>query len=140
MRGIRAARSAAVVLAAAATGIALAAGPAAADVPIGQPMNGKMTYYTDKGFGACGTPIDANSQDLVAVSPSWWTSANPNNDPLCKGISVEVSYNGKTVRVPVRDKCLSCDRTHIDLGRPAFQKLAPLDRGVVNGITWKFVR
>lgn len=140
MRALRPARFAAVTLAAAATGIALAAGPASAGIPIGQSMTGKMTYYNDKGYGACGTPIDAGSQDLVAVPAAWWTSANPNNDPLCKGISVEVSYNGRTIRVPVKDKCPSCDRTHIDLSQSAFQKLAPLDRGVVNGITWKFVR
>ncbi|MFI9722064.1 cysteine/serine endopeptidase inhibitor [Streptomyces sp. NPDC052396] len=140
MRALRPARYAATILAAAVTGIALGAGPAAAGVPIGQPMSGKMTYYTDRGYGACGTPIDASSQDLVAVPAAWWTSANPNNDPLCQGISVEVSYNGRTVRVPVRDKCPSCDRTHIDLSQPAFARLAPLDRGVINGITWKFVR
>lgn len=140
MRALKTLRYAAPVLVAAVTGIALGAGPAAADVPIGQSMSGKMTYYTDKGYGACGTPIDATSQDLVAVPASWWTSANPNNDPLCKGISVEVSYQGKTIRVPVKDKCPSCDRTHIDLSKTAFQKLAPLDKGVINGITWKFVR
>lgn len=140
MRELRRVRYATTALVAAVTGIALGAGTASADVPIGRQMNGKMTYYTDKGYGACGTPIDATSQDLVAVPASWWTSPNPNNDPLCKGVSVEVSYNGKTIRVPVRDKCPSCDPTHIDLSRTAFQKLAPLDRGVVNGITWKFVR
>ncbi|MFF4223741.1 cysteine/serine endopeptidase inhibitor [Streptomyces abikoensis] len=140
MRDFRRARYAATVLATAATGIAIGAGPAAADVPIGRAVTGKMTYYTDRGYGACGTPIDATSQDLVAVSAAWWTSGNPNNDPLCKGISVEVSYNGRTIRVPVKDKCPSCDRSHIDLSRTAFQKLAPLDKGVVNGITWKFVR
>ncbi|MCC3773855.1 cysteine/serine endopeptidase inhibitor [Streptomyces sp. UNOB3_S3] len=140
MREFKRARYAATVLAATATGIALSAGPAAADVPIGKPVTGKATYYTDKGYGACGTPIDATSQNLVAVSAAWWTSGNPNNDPLCKGISVEVTYNGKTIRVPVKDKCLSCDRNHIDLSQPAFQKLAPLDKGVVQGLTWKFVR
>ncbi|MBC2878384.1 MULTISPECIES: cysteine/serine endopeptidase inhibitor [Streptomyces] len=139
-RRVRRVRFAACALVAAATGIALGAGPASADIPIGQTMTGKMTYYNDKGYGACGTPIDASSQDLVAVPAAWWTSPNPNNDPLCRGVSVEVSYNGKTIRVPVRDKCPSCDRTHLDLSQTAFRKLAPLDRGVVNGITWKFVR
>ncbi|MEV5508074.1 cysteine/serine endopeptidase inhibitor [Streptomyces orinoci] len=140
MPALRPARYAATVLVAAATGIALGAGPAAADIPVGRPMTGKMTYYTDKGYGACGTPIDATSQNLVAVPAAWWTSPNPNNDPLCQGLSVEVSYNGRTIRVPVKDKCPSCDPTHLDLSRPAFASLAPLDRGVVNGITWKFVR
>ncbi|QEU91213.1 cysteine/serine endopeptidase inhibitor [Streptomyces kanamyceticus] len=133
-------RRGATVAAAAVVGIALASGTAHADIPIGQPMTGKMTYYNDKGYGACGTPIDASTQDLVAVPASWWTTPNPNNDPLCQGISVQVSYNGRTITVPVRDKCPSCAATHIDLSQTAFQKLAPLDVGVVNGITWKFVR
>ncbi|MFE0177541.1 cysteine/serine endopeptidase inhibitor [Streptomyces sp. NPDC059002] len=136
-KGIRL-RHGAVIAATAVVGIALGTGTAQA-VPIGQPMTGKMTYYNDKGYGACGTPIDASAQDLVAVPASWWTTPNPNNDPLCQGISVEVSYHGKTIRVPVKDKCPSCAANHIDLSQTAFQKLAPLDVGVVDGITWKFV-
>ena len=42
---------------------------------------------------------------LVAVSASYWTTPNPNNDPLCTGVSVQVTYNGRTITVPVRDKC-----------------------------------
>ncbi|MDH6709273.1 expansin (peptidoglycan-binding protein) [Kitasatospora sp. MAA19] len=125
---------------AAAALIALTAGTASASIPINQPMTGKATYYTDAGYGACGTPIDASSQLLVAVSPAWWTAANPNNDPLCQGISVKVTYQGKTVTVPVRDKCLSCESTHIDLSQPAFAQFAPLGQGVINGLTWQFVQ
>ncbi|GAA2226685.1 MULTISPECIES: cysteine/serine endopeptidase inhibitor [Kitasatospora] len=119
--------------------VVLSAGTATAAIPVNKPVGGSMTYYTDAGYGACGTRIDPGSELLVAVSHTWWTSANPNNDPLCKGISVKVTYHGKTVTVPVRDKCPSCDAGHIDLSRPAFAKLAPLDKGVVNGITWQFV-
>ncbi len=117
----------------------LAGGPAAAAVPIGQPMSGEMTYYNDVGYGACGTPIDASSQYLVAVSYQWWTAANPNNDPLCSGISVQVTYGGKTLTLPVADKCPTCDAGHIDLSQPAFAEFAPLGTGVVTGITWQFV-
>ncbi|MFG3055842.1 cysteine/serine endopeptidase inhibitor [Kitasatospora sp. NPDC048239] len=120
--------------------LALGAGTAAAAIPVNKPMTGKATYYNDAGFGACGTRINAATQLLVAVSHAWWTTANPNNDPVCKGISVKVSYQGKTVTVPVRDQCPSCDSTHIDLSQPAFAKLAPLGRGVINGLTWQFVR
>jgi len=119
--------------------LVLGAGTAAAALPIGESRTGSMTWYDDAGYGACGTRIDASTQDLVAVPYSWWTAANPNQDPLCAGISVQVTYNGRTVTVPVRDKCPSCDASHIDLSRTAFQRLAPLDLGVVNGITWKFV-
>jgi chitodextrinase len=117
----------------------LAGGPAAAAIPIGQPMTGEMTYYNDVGYGACGTPIDASTQYLVAVSYTWWTTANPNADPLCSGISVQVTYNGHTITVPVADKCPTCDATHIDLSQPAFTEFAPTGTGVVNGITWQFV-
>jgi expansin (peptidoglycan-binding protein) len=115
------------------------AGSAFADIPIGQQQNGNMTYYTDAGYGACGTQIDASSQYLVAVSYQWWTTANPNNDPLCQGISVQVTYQGNTITVPVEDKCPSCDSTHIDLSEPAFAELAPTGLGNVDGITWQFV-
>lgn len=112
--------------------------PASA-VPIGESRTGRMTWYDDAGYGACGTQINAATEDLVAVSYAWWTSANPNQDDLCKGISVEVTYNGRTITVPVRDKCPACAAEHIDLSKSAFQKLANLDLGVVSGITWKFV-
>ncbi|CAM5569921.1 cysteine/serine endopeptidase inhibitor [Kitasatospora aureofaciens] len=125
---------------AAAALIALTAGSASAAIPVNKPMSGKATYYNDAGYGACGTQINASDQMLVAVSHTWWTSANPNNDPLCKGISVKVTYQGKTVTVPVKDQCPSCDSTHIDLSQPAFAKLAPLSKGVINGLTWQFVR
>lgn len=55
---------------------------------------GEFTYYNDKGYGACGTQIDASSQLLAAVSQTLWTASNPNNDPLCKKC-VEVQYKGK---------------------------------------------
>ncbi|MET8622593.1 cysteine/serine endopeptidase inhibitor [Kitasatospora sp. NPDC004669] len=125
---------------AAAALIALTAGSAGAAIPINKPMAGKATYYADAGYGACGTQINASTQMLVAVPHTWWTSANPNNDPLCKGISVKVTYQGKTITVPVKDQCPSCDSTHIDLSQPAFAKLAPLDKGVINGLTWQFVK
>ena len=75
----------------------------------------------------------------MAVSHEWWTSANPNQDPLCDGVSVEVSYEGKTITVPVKDMCPSCKADHLDLSQTAFEKLAPLEKGLVEGITWKSV-
>ncbi|AEW99378.1 cysteine/serine endopeptidase inhibitor [Streptantibioticus cattleyicolor] len=117
----------------------LTAGPAFAGIPFGQPMSGRATWYDDAGYSACGTPIDASTQPIVAVGPSWWTSANPNNDPLCGGVSVKVTYNGTTITVPIRDKCFSCDAGHIDLSVPAFRQLADLGVGTIN-VTWQFVQ
>ncbi|MFF8883760.1 cysteine/serine endopeptidase inhibitor, partial [Streptomyces flaveolus] len=104
-----------------------------------QVISGQMTYYNDSGYGACGTVVDAADEDLVAVSHEWWTSANPNKDPLCDGVSVEVTYDGKTITVPVKDMCPSCDAGHLDLSQTAFEQLAPLEKGLVKGISWKFV-
>jgi expansin (peptidoglycan-binding protein) len=115
------------------------AGTAYADIPFDQPMNGNATYYNDAGFGACGTQINAATEMLVAVPASYWTTANPNNDPLCNGVSVEATYNGRTVRVPVKDKCPSCSSVHIDLSYPAFAQLADPNLGNIP-LTWKFVR
>lgn len=114
------------------------AGTAYADIPFGQPINGNSTYYNDAGYGACGTQIDASSQLLVAVPAAYWTTANPNDDPLCQGVSVQVTYNGTTITVPVEDKCPSCDSTHIDLSQPAFEELADPNLGNIP-VTWEFV-
>jgi hypothetical protein len=118
--------------------VLLTGNPASAAIPVGQTFTGEATYYDDAGYGACGTQINAATDYLVAVSYTWWTTPNPNNDPVCN-YNVEVTYNGVTVTVPVRDKCPSCDSTHLDLSKPAFQRFANTDQGVINGITWKFV-
>jgi hypothetical protein len=118
------------------------AATAASGIPIGQTTTGKATYYNDAGFGACGTALNAATEMLVAVSHTWWTTANPNNDPVCQGISVEATYNGKTITVPVKDKCPSCEASHIDLSQAAFAQFASVDPantpGVLN-VSWKFV-
>ncbi len=133
----------------AATGVALAAvvtalatGATAAEpssIPFGQTVNGTATYYDDKGLGACGTSIDAASQMFVAVSHTYWTTANPNSDPLCSGVSVQLSYGGHTLTLPVVDKCPSCDAGHLDLSKPAFAELADPSVGVLQNVSWSFV-
>ncbi|KAK5581845.1 hypothetical protein RB653_003425 [Dictyostelium firmibasis] len=101
-------------------------------------MVGQASYYNDAGFGSCGTTIDANSQLLVAVPPNYWTTANPNADPICNS-QIKVTYNGKSITLPVRDKCPSCGPTKIDISAPAFIQLAGgLEKGILD-ITWEFV-
>src|SRR5579862_1738727 len=97
---------------------------ASASIPFGVAQPGTATFYNNAGFGACGTSIDAATQDLVAVSSAWWTAANPNSDPLCQGVSVRLTYHGQTITVPVEDKCPTCDAGHIDLSQPVFARLA----------------
>jgi len=111
-----------------------------AAVPYNKPVKGNATYYNDKGLGACGSSIDASSQRLVAVPKSFWTSSNPNNDPLCKGTSVKVKYKNKTATIPVKDQCPGCDSKHIDISEPVFRQLTGgTDLGDVP-VTWEFVR
>jgi Ricin-type beta-trefoil lectin domain/Lytic transglycolase len=139
-------RKAALAVAAGVTAI-LSFGPAsahaaAATIPFGQNQVGTATYYNDAGYGACGTQINAATEMLVAVSYQWFTTANPNADPLCSGVSVQVTYNGKTITVPVEDKCPSCDATHIDLSQAAFGQFASTDPATTPGVlnvTWQFV-
>ncbi|ANZ39500.1 hypothetical protein BBK82_29080 [Lentzea guizhouensis] len=101
-------------------------------------VTGKATYYNDRGYGACGTQIDASTQLLVAVPKGLWTTPNPNNDPLCTK-QVRVTYNGRTITVPVKDKCFGCDNTHIDLSEPAFRQLGDPNAGVLQPVTWQIV-
>lgn len=100
-------------------------------------VSGTASWYNDAGFGACGTQINADTQMLVAAPAALWTSPNPNNDPLCRK-SIRVTYNGKTITVPIRDKCPSCASTKIDLSRPAFASLANTSVGIIN-VTWQIV-
>jgi len=112
-----------------------------ADIPWNQPYQGDFTYYNDAGYGACGSQINAGNQMLVAISHEWYTNPNPNNDQFCtNNVCVRVDYNGRSVTVPVKDKCPSCARGHLDLSQPAFAQLADLSVGHVYGATWQFVR
>lgn len=61
---------------------------------LNQSFDGHFTYYSDGHFGACGDLIDAGSQQLAAVGPDWFTSTNPNEDPVCKKC-LKVEYEGK---------------------------------------------
>jgi hypothetical protein len=114
----------------------------AASIPFNVTQYGPATYYDNEGYGACGTWINAATEMLVAVPASYWTSANPNLDPLCSGVSVQVTYNGKTITVPVKDQCPSCEPNHIDLSQAAFAQFASADSNTTPGVlnvSWKFV-
>ncbi|TKR67116.1 hypothetical protein L596_023318 [Steinernema carpocapsae] len=107
---------------------------------IGQTINCDFTYYNDAGFGACGTQINAATQNLVAVAPPYWSTPNPNNDPVCKNVCVKVTYAGKSRTMPVKDKCPSCGASHFDLSQPAFAYFAALSVGHVFGAKCTFVK
>lgn len=100
-------------------------------------VRGSASYYNDAGYGACGTQINAATEMLVAAPASAWTTPNPNNDPLCRK-SIRVTYNGKTITVPIKDKCPSCDSTKIDLSLPAFRSLADPALGIIS-VSWEYI-
>ena len=100
-------------------------------------VSGTASYYNDAGYGACGTKINAATELLVAAPAALWTTPNPNNDPLCRK-SIRVTYNGRTITVPIKDKCPSCASNKIDLSQPAFSRLANTSVGIIN-VTWQIV-
>ena len=100
-------------------------------------VSGTASYYNDAGYGACGTKINAATELLVAAPAALWTTPNPNNDPLCRK-SIRVTHNGKTITVPIKDKCPSCASNKIDLSQPAFASLANTSVGIIN-VTWQIV-
>ncbi|MFF1820173.1 cysteine/serine endopeptidase inhibitor [Kribbella sp. NPDC051587] len=118
-------------------GAAVAVGALSLGTSTAFAVNGQASWYNDAGYGACGTQINANSDWLVAAPAALWTTANPNNDPLCQR-SIRVNYNGNVITVPIRDKCPSCPSNKIDLSRPAFASLANTDVGIIN-ISWEIV-
>ncbi|GAA3533111.1 hypothetical protein GCM10022222_15600 [Amycolatopsis ultiminotia] len=97
--------------------------------------SGSASYYTDPGYGACGTQIDPNAEMLVAAPAALWTSPNPNEDPLCSK-SIKVTFEGKTITVPIKDKCPTCEPTKIDLSLPAFQQLSDTAPGIIQ-VDWE---
>ncbi|TKR67115.1 hypothetical protein L596_023317 [Steinernema carpocapsae] len=106
---------------------------------IGQTVNCDFTYYNDAGYGACGNQINAAWENLVAVAPPYWSTPNPNNDPVCRNVCIRVDYNGKSRTMPVKDKCPSCNANHFDLSQAAFQFFAPTSVGHIWGATCTFV-
>jgi expansin (peptidoglycan-binding protein) len=97
-------------------------------------FTGRMTYYSPSaGVGACGK-LNSNSDLVVAIDPSHWTSANPSADPIC-GKTITISYGGKTATAVVEDKCSSCAPGAIDVSPAVFQKFGALSVGAIE-VTW----
>ncbi|KAH6615969.1 RlpA-like double-psi beta-barrel-protein domain-containing protein-containing protein [Chaetomium sp. MPI-SDFR-AT-0129] len=122
----------------------LLAGTTASPVSVGEIdtraalTNGRFTYY-NPGRGACGT--NHGDGDLVVAlshadfDPST-PNSNPNNNPLC-GRRLRASFSGRNVDVTVVDRCVACNSGDLDLSPTAFQALADLSVGVIQGSwTW----
>ncbi|EJD39697.1 hypothetical protein AURDEDRAFT_107215, partial [Auricularia subglabra TFB-10046 SS5] len=107
---------------------------------IGQ-QTGDATYY-DVGTGACGVHNVA-SDSIAAVSHALFDSypgysgGNPNNNPIC-GKWATASYNGRSIRFQVEDRCGGCAGFgDLDFSDSAFIALfGSLNAGRVSGVTW----
>ncbi|QRV95559.1 hypothetical protein RhiJN_23577 [Ceratobasidium sp. AG-Ba] len=98
----------------------------------------------DIGLGACGW-WNSNTEWVAAIShelfDGWpgYAGGNPNNNPVCTTPhTADITYNGKTIRVGIVDRCEGCALWDVDLSPSAFQALAPLSAGRLYGATWHF--
>ncbi|KAH6623184.1 RlpA-like double-psi beta-barrel-protein domain-containing protein-containing protein [Chaetomium tenue] len=101
--------------------------------------SGRFTYY-NPGLGACGQN-HGDGDYVVAMSHADFDpstpNGNPNNNPLC-GRRIRASYAGKSVDVTVVDRCKACNSGDLDFSPAAFQTLAALSVGVIQG-TWEWI-
>lgn len=108
------------------------------DTASGTTRAGDLTYYT-VGMGACGeddTGAD-NSQNIVAIS-HLLMGTQSNGNPMC-GQSITINTaDGKTASAVVKDKCMGCAITDIDVSEKVFLQLfGSLDGGRLP-VTWSF--
>ncbi|KAI1711374.1 papain inhibitor [Ditylenchus destructor] len=100
-----------------------------------KPINDSIfTLYGVSGRGACGLDVTncsaAASGDLFDPNAQWVPSDLPDgryvlDDPVCRGICVQVEYNGKSAVFPIDNKCSECPVNHVDLSESAFLVLEP---------------
>jgi len=101
--------------------------------------NGRFTPYNTKGHGACGDLIDASDGLYAGVAPNYFTTSNPNTDPICQQC-VHVEYNSKKLTIPVVEKCRGCKENEMLLSEPAFRQLAKHEGETdISTASWQFV-
>ncbi|EST08301.1 RlpA-like double-psi beta-barrel domain protein [Kalmanozyma brasiliensis GHG001] len=105
------------------------------------PFSGRATFY-NTGLGACGI-TNADNDPIVAISRDLFeqynpSDGNPNNNSLC-GKKVEISWNGKKAYAFATDECPGCEKTSLDCSPGVFEQLDNKDKGVLDGISWRFV-
>lgn len=93
--------------------------------------SGKLTYYAGNQLNnpACGGPTPNDNSMVVAVKENGGYGS-------C-GETVHIHYGGKMVSVKIVDYCASCEWGHFDGTKGVFKQLAPLSKGVLNGIHFK---
>ncbi|MGZ3422856.1 MAG: expansin EXLX1 family cellulose-binding protein [Polyangiales bacterium] len=107
--------------------------PAGDQTPFGAVEDGIATFYDATGEGNCSFDASPDDLDVVALD-----SRQYQNAAWC-GACVKVDGPKGTVKVRVVDKCPTCEsRTHIDMSKSAFAKIADPSAGRVN-VKWQFV-
>lgn len=110
-------------------------GSSSGPCPANSPCTGSATFYDTATSmtnpSSCGKTNNGEI-DLVLALP---VGIMKDND--C-GKQVVVSFKGSTETATVVDKCMGCDNTALDLSRALFKKLAPLDKGNLEGVKWHF--
>lgn len=100
---------------------------------------GKSTHYKPD-LGACGKRSDS-SDLVVALSSSMYgtkSSGKSSKSSNC-GRKLRATYNGNSVDVTVVDRCADCGDEDLDLSPAAFEKLAPLGKGLLHNVKWTWL-
>ncbi|KAI1700744.1 papain inhibitor [Ditylenchus destructor] len=111
----------------------------AMDIPIGETQKGSFGFLQMEGMSACGKKVDSSTDQFVSISHKWWTAANANDDPLCE-MCVDVTWQGKNLKLPIRERCPSDDPKYMDLSESAFKHFADLSVIKCTDVDWKFVK
>lgn len=102
---------------------------------------GQGTWY-NPALGACGI-FNTDADFIVAVGWQLFDSypgatANPNLNPIC-GKTITASYQGKSIKATITDRCTGCKGNDLDFTPAAFQALiGPLSLGRVDGVSWVY--
>ncbi|KAI9593431.1 RlpA-like double-psi beta-barrel-protein domain-containing protein-containing protein, partial [Syncephalis fuscata] len=95
---------------------------------------GKATFYNPGiGTGACGK-THGDNEHVVAIPRSFFTSANPNLDPMCNACARVKGPKGSII-VKVVDICPTCPGNTIDLSPAAFSQIGIQDEGRIS-VSW----
>lgn len=88
---------------------------------------------------ACGQ-VYRNEDYVAAIGFQYFTTPNPNNDPMCgRRVRVTDPSSGRSVVVTIRDKCQSCTgNDNIDLSPTAFSQLRDTRVGRFR-VNWDFI-
>ncbi|RUS23684.1 hypothetical protein BC938DRAFT_474772 [Jimgerdemannia flammicorona] len=86
--------------------------------------NAKYHIYGSGSLGACGFSVDDTSYMAVAVSQKYFTSSNPNLDPICNTLLTIVATNGKSIQAKIVDKkAIAPPDWSVDLNAVAYDAL-----------------